>query len=102
MRKVILHIIVLALTLGSLEAAFQGYVDNHAPDLQIELSADQDNMDNNNTFDPLCEIHCHNHIASADFAKTHLSGSKSKLFGLLLSESVLSSPVYELKRPPRS
>ncbi len=104
MKNFLLLIFAISLFAAGFVSAAHAHMDTQGPGQQIELSAYQDNnTDNNNTADPLCDLHCgHGHILSyTGQPQTAFPENGGPLFAAL-SETLVSSPVYGLKRPPRA
>jgi len=101
MRNILFLIVALAFFSASFVSAAHAHVNEQGSNQQLELSADQDSADNNNVAGPLCDMHCHNHIAPADFTQDTLPKAVNKLFASL-SESPISFFIYGLKRPPKT
>ena len=100
MKNVLFLICAVALFSAGFISVAHAHVEKQNADQQIELSIDQDNMDSGSSSDPLCDVHCHNHIAPTNFMQKALPKATSK-FRLTLSEDIISSLIYGLKRPPR-
>ncbi len=100
MKNVLFLICALALFSAGLVSAAHAHVEKQSPDQQIELSIDQDTADGANPSDPLCDIHCHNHMTPANFTQKALPKVTGQRLSVL-SENAVSSLIYGLKRPPR-
>ena len=100
MKNVLFLICALALFTAGFVSAAHAHVEKQSADQQIELSIDQDNTDSETPSDPLCDMHCHNHMAPTNFTQKTLPKATNKLLSVL-SENATSSLIYGLKRPPR-
>ena len=99
MKNVLFLIFALSLFAAGFVSAAHAHVDQHS-NQQIELSADQGDADNSNASDPLCDMHCHNHMALTNFTQKTLPKATNTLLSML-SENATSPLIYGLKRPPR-
>jgi hypothetical protein len=100
MKNILFVICAFALFSASLVSAAHAHVEKQSADQQIELSVDQDTTDNGTPSDPLCDMHCHNHMAQANLTQKALpkvTGQRLSVF----SENATSSLIYGLKRPPK-
>ncbi len=101
MKNALFTIFALALFTAGFIPVAHAHLDKQDMNHQLELAIDQDNIDNYNDLSgSLCDMHCHNHIAPVDFSKEPFPKITGRLLSVL-SQSTVSSPVYELKRPPR-
>ncbi|MBL4885611.1 MAG: hypothetical protein JKY95_13900 [Planctomycetaceae bacterium] len=100
MKNILFLICALALFSASFVSAAHAHVEKQNADQQIELSADQDNTDNGTPSDPLCYMHCHNHMAPTNITQKALPKATGERLSVF-SENATSSLIYGLKRPPK-
>ena len=102
MKNVVFMLCALALFTAGFVSAAHAHIDTQGSDQQIELSADQDNNTDNNAADPMCDMQCahHFHLSSTGFNQTVFVGGK-EVKSNFVTEAIVSSPIYGLKRPPR-
>ncbi len=100
MKNVLFLICALALFSASFVSAAHAHVEKQSADQKIELSIDQDNTDSGTPSDPLCDMHCHNHMAPTNLTQKALPKVTGQRLSVL-SENTISSPIYGLKRPPK-
>ena len=103
MKNTVFLICVLALFVAGFASATHAHIGEKNASKQIELSADQDNTDNSNATDPMCDLHCahHHHLVFSGMSHNFFSDGRTVQSGFD-NDSILSSPVYGLKRPPRA
>tara|TARA_R110001592_G_scaffold31482_1_gene110927 strand:+ start:2325 stop:2636 length:312 start_codon:yes stop_codon:yes gene_type:complete len=100
MKNILFLVFAFSLFAAGFVSAAHAHAGEQGSNQQIELSADQDNTDNSNVVDPLCDMHCHNHLAPTDFTQAGFQKNAGKLL-ISFSESPVSSLIYGLKRPPK-
>ncbi len=101
MKNALFLICAIALFSANLVSVAHAHIEKQSIDQQIELSVDQNNHnDSIDSSDSLCDMHCHNHIASADFVQNNLPKIASGTL-TIFSEAPTYSLTFELKRPPK-
>ncbi len=100
MKNVLFLICAIALFSASLVSAAHAHVEEHNANQQIELGIDLDNTDSGMSSDPLCDMHCHNHMSTTNFMQKDLPKVTDERLSML-SDNVAFSFIYGLKRPPR-
>ncbi len=100
MRNILFLICTVALFSAGFVSAAHAHVEKQGADQQIELSVDYSDANNETLINPLCDMHCHNHMVPTNFIQKSLPKAETeRLF--VLSDDAVSSLIYGLKRPPR-
>ncbi len=104
MKNILFILCALAVFSVGFSSVADAHVYSKSSDSQIELKADFDDTSDNNSSDLTCDMnchnHCHSHLVLNDIEQIEFSKASDELY-ITLSENILSSPLYGLKRPPR-
>ncbi len=103
MRNILFLICVLSFFSAGLASAACAHIYDSSSlslDQQVEININQDDSDNEGLSDPLCDMHCHNHISSTGTSQDNTLNISST-FLTLASDDVVTSPIFGLKRPPK-
>ena len=100
MKNILFLLCAIAFFSANIMSVAHAHIENENSPQQIELNISQDDNQDAASADILCDVHCHNHMAAANFIQNDISIITDKLTSAL-TDGIAPTLLYGLKRPPR-